>query len=49
MGGITVAGKIEAGTIQIGDDVLVIPGGEYGVIKGIIYFLKKIKMEIIEY
>ncbi|CAB4437010.1 unnamed protein product [Rhizophagus irregularis] len=35
MGGITVAGKIEAGTIQIGDDVLVIPGGEYGVIKGL--------------
>jgi translation elongation factor EF-1alpha len=37
MGGITVAGKIETGTIQIGDDVLAIPGGENGVVKGIIY------------
>lgn len=43
MGGITVAGKIEAGTIQIGDDVLVIPGGEYGVIKGINLIFYKIK------
>ena len=36
MGGITVAGRIEAGTIQIGDDVMVIPGGERGIVKGII-------------
>ena len=48
MGGITVAGKIEAGTIQVGDDVMVIPGGEHGIIKGmnscILIFYCKLKM-----
>ncbi|CAG8639712.1 3416_t:CDS:10 [Funneliformis caledonium] len=35
MGGVTVAGRIEAGNIQIGEGVTVIPGGEHGVVKGL--------------
>jgi elongation factor 1 alpha-like protein len=31
--GVTVAGRIEAGTIQIGEDVIAIPGGEHGLVK----------------
>ncbi|CAI2184591.1 6663_t:CDS:10 [Funneliformis geosporum] len=33
MGGVTVAGRIEAGNIQVGEGVTVIPGGEHGVVK----------------
>jgi hypothetical protein len=34
MSGVTVAGRIEAGNIQIGESVMAIPGGEHGLVKG---------------
>jgi translation elongation factor EF-1alpha len=34
MGGITVAGRIEAGTLQIGDQIIVIPGNHHAGVKG---------------
>ncbi|KAG9302906.1 hypothetical protein G9A89_022322 [Geosiphon pyriformis] len=34
-GGVSVAGRIEAGTIQIGEQMMVVPGGEYGIVKAI--------------
>ncbi|CAG8577545.1 9593_t:CDS:10, partial [Paraglomus occultum] len=34
-GGISVAGRVDVGTIQVGETVLVIPGGETGIVKAI--------------
>ncbi|CAG8580917.1 7997_t:CDS:10, partial [Dentiscutata heterogama] len=34
--GVTVAGRIESGTIQVGEEIIVIPGGESGVVKSLI-------------
>jgi len=39
-GGILVDGRIESGSIQIGDSVCVRPVNELGVVKGILLFLK---------
>lgn len=33
-GGVSVAGRVDAGHIQVGDQVMAVPGGEIGVIKG---------------
>ncbi|CAG8609156.1 17331_t:CDS:10, partial [Cetraspora pellucida] len=33
VGGVSVAGRIESGTIQVGEEITVIPGGERGVVK----------------
>ena len=32
--GINVTGKLEAGKLQIGDKVVVMPAGEQGLVKG---------------
>ncbi|CAG8519580.1 14783_t:CDS:10 [Dentiscutata erythropus] len=34
--GVTVAGRIESGTVQVGEEIIVIPGGESGVVKSLI-------------
>lgn len=34
-GGVSVAGLVDAGHLQIGEQVMVVPGGEYGTVKGI--------------
>jgi len=33
-GGISVAGRVDAGTIQVGETVMVIPGEQTGTVKG---------------
>ncbi|RHZ72463.1 hypothetical protein Glove_242g84 [Diversispora epigaea] len=35
VGGVTVAGRMGGGTIQVGEEVIAIPGGETGVVKAI--------------
>lgn len=32
--GVSVGGSIDAGHVQVGEQVMVIPGGEIGVVKG---------------
>ncbi|ORZ01606.1 P-loop containing nucleoside triphosphate hydrolase protein [Syncephalastrum racemosum] len=34
-GGVSVAGLVDAGHLQVGEQVMVVPGGEYGTIKAI--------------
>ncbi|OZJ06376.1 hypothetical protein BZG36_00737 [Bifiguratus adelaidae] len=34
-GGVSVAGRIDAGTVQIGDQVMCVPGGELGTVKAV--------------
>ncbi|RUP50958.1 hypothetical protein BC936DRAFT_136873 [Jimgerdemannia flammicorona] len=34
-GGISVAGRVDAGHIQVGDQVMVVPGGEFGTVKAL--------------
>ena len=33
-GGVSVVGRVDAGHIQVGEAVMVVPGGEMGVVKG---------------